>query len=59
MFDASDEQFQLFLTVLRETGARPGEISAVTAADVDLDQGICVLKMHKTVKKTGKPRSSC
>lgn len=59
MVEASDEHFQLFLTVLRETGARPSEISAATAADVDPDQGICVLKMHKTVKKTGKPRSSC
>jgi integrase len=44
------------LTALSETGCRPGEISAVTAADVNLELGVWVLKAHKTGKKTGKPR---
>ena len=38
------------------TGCRPGEIARVTAADVNLDQGVWVLARHKTAKKTGKPR---
>jgi integrase len=38
------------------TGCRPGEIARVTAADVDVDRGLWVLKKHKTAKKTGKPR---
>lgn len=38
------------------TGCRPGEVAKVTAKDVDLDQGLWILKQHKTAKKTGKPR---
>jgi integrase len=48
--------FKRFLTALGQTGCRPGEVAAVTAADVDLDEGVWVLKKHKTGKKTGKPR---
>jgi integrase len=57
LFDATpDQPFRDFLTALQETGARPGEIAAVTAADVDLDEGLWVLQTHKTRAKTGKAR---
>jgi integrase len=53
---ASDEVFREFLSALRATGCRPGEVAAVTATDVDLDAGTWTLKRHKTVKKTKRPR---
>ena len=40
----------------QETGCRPGEVARVTAADVNLELGVWILKRHKTAKKTGKPR---
>ncbi len=49
--------FRTFVNLLTLTGCRPGEIARVTAADVDLDTGVWVLKKHKTAKKTGKPRT--
>jgi integrase len=49
--------FKNLLTALEQTGCRPGEVSAVTAADVDLQAGVWTLKQHKTGKKTGKPRT--
>jgi integrase len=51
-----DQEFKDFLTAMRETGCRPGEVRRVTAADVDLKAGIWVLEHHKTRKKTGLPR---
>ena len=51
-----DQAFRDFLVALQETGARPGEIRQVTAANVDLANGIWVLPKHKTSKKTGRPR---
>ncbi len=51
-----DQEFKDFLTAMRETGCRPGEVRRVTAADVDLKAGIWVLQHHKTRKKTGLPR---
>jgi integrase len=53
---ASDEAFKDFLFALRSTGCRPGEVAAVTAADVDLGAGTWTLQRHKTVKKTNRPR---
>lgn len=50
------QPFRDFLTALQETGARPGEIRLVTAADVDLRSGVWLLKKHKTSKKTHRPR---
>jgi integrase len=51
-----DLSFRRFVSALTLTGARPGEVARVTAADVDLRQGIWKLEKHKTSKKTGKPR---
>ena len=50
--------WQEFLELLWETGARPGEITGLTAEDVApaLDAKILVLGKHKTMKKTGKER---
>ena len=41
---------------MQETGCRPSEVARVTAADVNLDAGVWVLKKHKTAGKTGRPR---
>jgi integrase len=51
-----DAEFRNLLIALRETGARPGEIIRVTAADLDLANGLIVLRVHKTRGKTGRPR---
>lgn len=48
--------FRDFLFALENTGSRPGEVSAVTALHVDLEQGVWVLDEHKTEAKTGEPR---
>lgn len=51
-----DEPFRLFVEAMQESGCRPSEVSRVTAADVNLDTGVWVLKKHKTAKKTNRPR---
>lgn len=51
-----DQEFKDFLTALRETGCRPGEVRKVTADNVNLELGVWVLEHHKTRKKTGLPR---
>jgi integrase len=51
-----DGAFRDFVSALTLTGCRPGEIAHVTASDVDLDNGLWVLKRHKTAKRTGRPR---
>src|SRR5207247_8386372 len=48
--------FRDFLFAMEHTAGRPGEVSAVTAADVDLRTGVWVLDEHKTEGKTGEPR---
>lgn len=48
--------FRDFLFALEHTGCRPGEVSAVTAAAVDLRTGVWVLSEHKTEEKTGEER---
>jgi integrase len=57
IFDAiRDREFREFVLALQETGCRPGEVARVTAANVDLDNGVWIFNQHKTKKKTGKPR---
>jgi integrase len=51
-----DQAFRDFVFALQETGCRPGEVAAVTAADCNFELGIWILKQHKTVGKTGRPR---
>ncbi len=51
-----DESFREFVFAMMETGARPGEVRKVTAADVNLELGVWAFKEHKTAKRTGKPR---
>lgn len=48
--------FRDFLFALENTGCRPGEVSMVTAAHVDLRNSIWVLDEHKTEHATGEPR---
>lgn len=51
-----DQEFRDFVTALRETGCRPGEVRKVTAEQVNLEIGVWVLEHHKTRRKTGLPR---
>ena len=51
---AAAPAFRLFLFALRQTGARPCEVRELTWDQVDDDRW--VLREHKTVGKTGKPR---
>lgn len=51
-----DRQFREFMTAMLETGCRPSEVSRVTAAEVNLELGVWVLREHKTAKKTRRPR---
>jgi integrase len=44
------------LELLWLTGARPGEIAGLTAADVDLDSKTVILGEHKTADQTGQDR---
>jgi integrase len=50
------DPFRDFLFALQETGARPGEVAAVTAAHVDLRGGVWVFRKHKTAKRTKAPK---
>jgi len=51
----SSPEFRDFLTVVRETGARPGEVAKVEAKDVVWDSHCWVLNEHKT-SNTGRKR---
>ncbi|HWE36403.1 MAG TPA: site-specific integrase [Isosphaeraceae bacterium] len=55
-FYPEGDPFRDFLIALQESGARPGEIMRLTAADVDLADGTATLGEHKTRGKTGKSR---
>ena len=56
LLEAAGERFKPFLMMLHLTGARPGEVSAITAENFDADNGIIRLKEHKTAYK-GKSRT--
>jgi integrase len=49
-------EFRLIYSALRQCGARPGELSRATIADVDRANCVITLKEHKTARNTGKPR---
>ncbi len=51
-----DRAFRDFVLAMIETGARPGEIRKLTAANVNLELGTWFFREHKTAKRTGKPR---
>jgi integrase len=48
--------FGLFLQLLWLTGARPGEIAGLAAADVDLANKVAVLRRHGAAGRAGKGR---
>jgi len=48
--------FRRIYLALRQCGARPGELSRATIADVDRAKRVIILKEHKTVRKTGQSR---
>jgi hypothetical protein len=52
-----EEEFRSFVEAMQESGARLSEIARLSAADVKLDLGVCVLEKHKTVRLTGKPKT--
>jgi integrase len=51
-------RFRQVLYFLRYTGARPGEMAALTWDDIDFDQNVIVLQQHKTrrLQRTPRPR---
>lgn len=52
------QDFADFLRAVELTGARPfSEMGAVTAKDVDFQEGTITLQRHKNRRKTGKPRT--
>jgi integrase len=51
------DEFRDFLQAVHGTGARPGEVARVEAKDVIWDVSCWVLAEHKTVRKTGRPRT--
>jgi integrase len=52
----ADVVFRRILLFLRLTGLRPGELCRLSWADVDLANGVAVLRRHKTYRKTRRPR---
>ncbi len=56
LYEAAPYYFKPFLTLLFLTGARPGEIAAITADNFDADTGLIYLRKHKTAHK-GKSRT--
>lgn len=51
-----DRHFREFVFAMMETGARPGEVRKVTAANVNLELGIWTFTEHKTARRTGRAR---
>lgn len=48
LFEAAPDYFKPFLSVLRMTGARPGEVASITTENFDAVNGIVRLMDHKT-----------
>jgi integrase len=51
-----DESFREFVFAMMETGARPGEVRKVSAANVNLEAGVWLFEQHKTAERTGRKR---
>jgi integrase len=51
LLDAATPPFRLFLKVLYASGARPGEVAAITAENLDAQAGLVRLAGHKTAHK--------
>jgi integrase len=51
LLDAATLPFRLFLKVLYASGARPGEVAAISAENFDVDAGLARLVEHKTAYK--------
>jgi integrase len=56
MLLVSPPDMRRVIVFLRFSGARPGELRALTRAAVLLDQRVIVLREHKTLRSTGRPR---
>jgi integrase len=56
LLEAAGKGFKPFLRLLHLTGARPGEVAAITAENFDAEGGMVRLKEHKTAHK-GKSRT--
>ena len=56
LLDAATPCFRLFLQILYACGARPGEVRAITAENLDADAGLVRLAEHKTAHH-GKSRT--
>jgi integrase len=54
ILDTAKEPFRTFLWALFESGARPGEVARVSAAEFHGD--VWVFEKHKTAKRTGRDR---
>jgi integrase len=56
LMEKATPAFALFLRILYATGARPGEVAAITAENFDTNLGMILLRKHKTAHK-GKCRT--
>lgn len=56
-FAACSSALREVVTFMLLTACRPGEACGLTAAEVDLVNGVATLKKHKTAAKTGRTRS--
>lgn len=56
LLEHAEGDFGPYLRTLWLTGCRPGEARAMTAENVYWAVGKCVLREHKTARKTGRPR---
>ena len=55
LMEAAPDNFKPFLMLLYLAGARPSEVSAITADNFDEAGGMVRLKEHKTAHQDGKP----
>lgn len=55
LFGGTDARFRDVLTALRHTGCRPIEVRTLVWDWVDLDEGLWILKDHKTITRQRNP----